>query len=53
MTCITHHLACKCREEKFRKLEEENRELKDELKSAKKVIAMINNFLKQYERGDY
>jgi len=26
--CVTHHYACDCREEKFRKLEEENKKLR-------------------------
>jgi hypothetical protein len=27
--CITHHYACDCREEKFRKLESENNRMKE------------------------
>jgi len=29
--CVTHHFACDCREDKFKKLEEENKKLREAL----------------------
>lgn len=41
MTCVTHHHACDCREDYFRRLEEENRRLRAALKTSSVYFEML------------
>ena len=41
--CVTHFYACDCREEKFKKLEEENKLLKSSVKIVIKALELATN----------
>jgi len=44
--CTTHHHACSCREEKFKKLEEENARLKEDNEDLLAVMRKADEMLK-------
>ena len=46
--CVSHHYACDCREEKFRRIEEENAQLKKEIERLKQRRNQIDDESYEY-----
>ena len=50
--CVTHHYACDCREEKFKKLEAENKRLREALNQMDNNAFVIRLTCEQALKGD-